>query len=623
MRCHIPLHLAAAAACALAAEQSCKCVLGDTCWPTEDQWAALNKTISGQLIKAVPPGAVCYPSRAEFDAVACDALLKQWSSSSFHSSHPFSIQGPLQANDSCNPIHPNGTSITGDTLAGSKECSQGSFPLYVVNATETSHIAEAVKFAQGHDMRLIVKNTGHAGSEKNTAHNSLSVWTHNFKNITFHKQFQPQSGNVSNSTLDMAVTMGAGVQAGELHATNAKNNVMAVSGTNLDVGIAGWSSGGGHGYNTGEYGMGADNILEATVVTPSGDIVTANAHDNQDLFWAIRGGGGSTYGILTSMTVRVYPSPRVTLWSFDLSSKNGTTAQEWWQTIAALHKRLPQAHERGVQGYYSITGPPSSAGLALHGVLFGWDLANGTMRNIVAPLQELLDQSSSTAYIQAKTSFVNFPSFFQMMQALPSSERAGTTRSQIASRLLSREVLTDKQDDLAKTLEIIGPSMEAPKDGFPNVEISGTLTASWKPVNNSLNPVWRNTALHLVAKQSWDDSDAPDAVNTVVDRMVYTSLEALRELDPTSGAYLNEVSHFTPALPLVLYHDHHFCSQQSQASTFEPGWQASFFGVNYPRLRSIKARYDPTDLFWCPTCVGSEGWVQQEDGILCRAFQLL
>ncbi|KXH60420.1 hypothetical protein CSAL01_05701 [Colletotrichum salicis] len=263
-------------------------------------------------------------------------------------------------------------------------------------------------------MRLVVKNTGHAGSEKNTAHNSLSVWTRNFNNITFHKQFWPQGSDISNSSLDMAVTIGAGVQAGELHAANAKNNVMAVSGTNLDVGIVGWSAGGGHGYNTGEYGMGADNILQATVVTPSGDVLIANAHVNQDLFWALRGGGGSTYGIFTSMTVRVYPSPRATLWTFDLSSQNGITAREWWRTIAAFHERLPQAHERGTQGYYSVIGPPSSAGLALHGVLFGWDLANGTMGDIVAPLQELLDQSS-TAHIQATTSFAEFPSFFQMM----------------------------------------------------------------------------------------------------------------------------------------------------------------------------------------------------------------
>ncbi|KXH60421.1 hypothetical protein CSAL01_05702 [Colletotrichum salicis] len=138
--------------------------------------------------------------------------------------------------------------------------------------------------------------------------------------------------------------------------------------------------------------------------------------------------------------------------------------------------------------------------------------------------------------------------------------------------------------------------------------MSGTLTARWIPLNNSLNPVWRDAALHLVAAQGWDDSDAPEIIDAAVDRLMYTSLEALRELDPTSGAYLNELR---------------LCSQRSQASTFEPGWQTSFFGVNYPLLRFIKARYDPNDLLWCPNCVGSEGWVQQEEETLCRAFRPL
>ena len=52
---------------------------------------------------------------------------------------------------------------------------------------------------------------------------------------------------------------------------------------------------------------------------------------------------------------------------------------------------------------------------------------------------------------------------------------------------------------------------------------------------------------------------------------------------------------------------------------FEPEWQRVAFGENYPRLRGIKEEYDPEGALWCRGCVGSEGWVEDEEGRLCRA----
>ncbi|OHE97449.1 hypothetical protein CORC01_07231 [Colletotrichum orchidophilum] len=73
-----------------------------------------------------------------------------------------------------------------------------------------------------------------------------------------------------------------------------------------------------------------------------------------------------------------------------------------------------------------------------------------------------------------------------------------------------------------------------------------------------------------------------NATGISITHLFYTSLEVLRELDPNLLGCLNE------------------------ANTFEPGWEASFFGVKYNRLRSLKARYHPNDLLWCPTCVDNE-----------------
>lgn len=59
---------------------------------------------------------------------------------------------------------------------------------------------------------------------------------------------------------------------------------------------------------------------------------------------------------------------------------------------------------------------------------------------------------------------------------------------------------------------------------------------------------------------------------------------------------------------------------EAKANSWEPGWQWAFWGPNYPRILSIKQKYDPENLLWCHHCVGSESMVQQSNGSLCLRF---
>jgi hypothetical protein len=72
--------------------------------------------------------------------------------------------------------------------------------------------------------------------------------------------------------------------------------------------------------------------------------------------------------------------------------------------------------------------------------------------------------------------------------------------------------------------------------------MSGTLTISPKPVNNSLHPSWRNTAVHLITGQGWTDTTNKTQVRNIIHDMTYRKLMLMRELDPVQGAYLNEVT---------------------------------------------------------------------------------
>ena len=79
------------------------------------------------------------------------------------------------------------------------------------------------------------------------------------------------------------------MNVGDILRAAADNNVTVNTGSNTDVGIAGWTAGGGHGAVSSRYGLGADQVVEMEVVTAQGEILTVNKDSSPDLFWALRG----------------------------------------------------------------------------------------------------------------------------------------------------------------------------------------------------------------------------------------------------------------------------------------------------------------------------------------------
>ncbi|KAM0490781.1 hypothetical protein ACHAP8_011175 [Fusarium lateritium] len=568
------------------AKDQCRCTIGDSCWPSTQTWTTLNSTIDGHLIRYTPPGAVCYKSHPRYDAASCDSVIKQWPESKFHSSDPASLHSEW-SNAGCIPVYKNGTSIYGNPKAGERGCLNGVLPTYVVNATSTDHVAAALKFAAVNNIRLVIKNTGHAGDGR--------IWTHNLKGIELIEDFISTCPNSKDAPSPrMAATVGSGVQDGEMVEALAARNALAVSGTSNDVGVAGWSTGGGHGFATGHYGQGADNILEAEIVTQSGKVVIANECQNEDLYWAIRGGGGGTFGVITKLTVKAYPAPKMIMAGFDISIKNDTSEDEWYKFIAETHALFPAMQDAGIHGYYTMGGPPTAKALSFSGSLMMFEASNKTYEDAIQPFEKLLRSCNDTVTSSLYRIPVN--NWQELLNIVPNIGSVSAGHDIRASRLISRRTVIEKTDEFAAVYKKIGPTKNAPSNGLPNLSISGTLTISSKFVDNSLHPSWRNATVHLITGQAWTDSTNETEIRSMINDMTYRKLGLLRDLDPVQGAYLNE------------------------ASSIEPDWQSSFWGPNYARLREIKEKHDPDGLLWCPQCVGSEDWVQRQDGKLCRAF---
>ncbi|KAI6713372.1 FAD binding domain protein [Diplocarpon mali] len=555
------------------------------------EWDSLNSTLSGHLIKTVLPGSVCYSSEPNYSVAACERVIANSTESAFVSSDPASIHSPNFADNACNPIYPNGTSISKDPTAGSRGCTIGKYPPYVVNATGASDVQAAVKFATKWNLRFNIKNTGHSYTGGSTAYGSLSIWTHNLKGFEFHEDFKLQSCSVYGTGQQLAASVGAGLQVNEAYSAAAEHGAVVVGAADHDVGLAGWAAGGGHGWLSSTYGLGADNILEAEVVTPTGDILTVNPCQNPDLFWALRGGGGGTFGIVTKMTVKAYPQPQATTWNINISQGNNTSVAEWWELVANFFSHLPALKEGGLQGFFSIGGAPSYPSLNLFGIFFAYDKPNGTVEALVAPLKAYLESTADKATYSSTVA--GYATWFEAYSSFPLQKEPQGGWA-FTSRFLPARSLTDDPALLARVLEDIGPSREAPTDGVSNAAMAGCVVASTVPVDNALNPAWRETIVHFQVSRTWLDDLPAATVERTYDDITNNRGSKLRQLAPDTGAYFNE------------------------ADPYEPDWQNTLFGKNYPRLQFVKQKYDPNGLLWCPHCVGSEEWVEAEDGKLCK-----
>lgn len=180
---------------------------------------------------------------------------------------------------------------------------------YVVAAQSAADVAVAVDFARRHNVRLVTKGGGHSYFGNSNAANSLLLWTKKMDRIEQHDAFVP-AGAPTGSQAHTAVSIGAGCLWGRIYRETAVKHGRYVQGGGcLTVGVCGFVLGGGFGSFSKGFGTGAANLLEAEIVTADGQVRIANAWQDPELFFALRGGGGGTFGIVTRLTLRTFDLP--------------------------------------------------------------------------------------------------------------------------------------------------------------------------------------------------------------------------------------------------------------------------------------------------------------------------
>lgn len=439
------------------------------------------------------------------------------------------------------------------------------------------------------------------------------------RGIQWHDNFQPDSCPTNGSHL--AGTFAAGERDRNVYEAAAQHNAIVVGGSAQDVGIVGWFTGGGHGPLSSSYGHGVDNVLQVKIVTPDGKLRTANSCLNSDLFWAIRGGGGGTFGVITEVTMKAYPSPRTTRHIFSLSLVDSKNETGYFDILAKIFGQFPRLKEGGMQGY-SVLLPPV-AGVSPYGIpgdaqtwSYFWsfdvhDMPNGTVESLFEPIAQTLDPLNGTTIVYT-SDITSTPDFFTMWNSSIGEEAVAVGGAALGSRLLPASALTEDSQHLARTLQNL--SAAAPNE-LPPVLQAYMIANSNKDIKNevSATPAWRDAVLHFIVSEGFNDSDTFQEAKPVLDRVTYQRTATLKSLAPGSGAYFNEVSciHYLTSSRTE-------CLTMMKGDPFDPNWQYDFWGRNYPRLRKVKKTYDPDSVLWCLSCVGSEEWEEVGKGQLCR-----
>lgn len=168
-------------------------------------------------------------------------------------------------------------------------------PIVVIEAADAEDVQKAVRFAASHHLPIAAMNTGH-GMPKG-ADGGVLV----------------KLGRLNSVTIDAEARrahIGGGALWSDVLGPAEEAGLAPLSGSSPHVGVVGYTLGGGYGLMVRKYGLAVDSVREMRVVTPCGDLVTASATENADLFWALLGGGGA-FGIVTEIAIELYPEARV------------------------------------------------------------------------------------------------------------------------------------------------------------------------------------------------------------------------------------------------------------------------------------------------------------------------
>ena len=556
----------------------------DPAWPSPASWDRLRRAVAGNLGKVSP---LFGPCGREPGGPECRDALQN-------------LQNPFYIGDQA-----GGTQVSGWVDAW-----QPAPSVYAVAARHSADVVAAVTFARDNNLRLVVKGGGHSYQGTSNAPDSLLIWTRAMNNIVVHEAFVPRGceGRLEPQT---AVTVESGAMWIDAYdAVTTKAGRYVQGGGCTTVGVAGLIQSGGFGSFSKGFGTAAAGLLEAEIVTADGLLRTVNACTDPELFWALKGGGGGSWGVVTKVTLRTHALPEYFGGAEGTiqASSNAAFRRLIGRFLDFYSERLLNPH----WGEHVIVRPDNTLTLSLNcqGLgdeqvaalwqpFFGWVKSDADLKVTdelyagAGPARHWWDAVDRKRH--NNDSMIGDPrAGAPETHAWWSGDREqvgtllyGYQSAWLPSSLLERNQRVRFADALVASSRHHGVELHFNKGlaGAPAAALDAAAETAMNPA--ALDAF----ALAIIADggpaaypgmQPRAVPDLSRARRKASD--IAKGMDELRKLAPDSGSYVSESNYF------------------------ERGWQRSHWGSNYSRLRAAKAKYDPEGLFIVHHGVGSEDW---------------
>ena len=551
---------------------------GQAGWPSDTEWNGLGQKIGGRLRKLTSPFEVC---KADPVGADCAALFKN-------------LRNPFYISD-----HAELTQTLGYVDAWTSAVSP-----YAVAAESAEDVKATVDFARRHRVRLAIKGGGHSYQGTSNAPDSLLIWTHPMRRIELHDAFTPKG-----CTTDpvQAVTLGAGCRWIDAYtAVSVKAGRYVQGGGCTTVGVAGLVSGGGFGSWSKAFGTGAGSLLEAEVVTADGQIRIANACTNPELFFALKGGAGGNFGVITQLTLRTHTLPKTFgAVNFDVKARSPAALR---RLIAAT---MTFARDNLLTPHWGEQiGFSQSRGMEVRMVFQGLERAEALA--IWQPFIDKLKASPDDFQVGAPLIMALPAQKFwdaEFMGGLPGiinrDERPGADTGAFywggdagqvgqvlhayASTWLSKDLLEPASFD--RLVQGLYAAATTWRVGLHfNKGLAG---AAPEAIARARDTATNTAVLDAFALAIIGAGEGP-AYPGIAGREPHLELARTSAVQVRAAANILRGLQARPG------------SYVSESDYFEPHWQESFWGDNYPRLLRAKRRYDPDGLFTTHHGPGSE-----------------
>jgi hypothetical protein len=373
---------------------------------------------------------------------------------------------------------------------------------------------------------------------------------------------------------------------GESYMAVSKYGYRVVGGECGTVGMAGgYSQGGGHSVLASENGLGADQVLEWEVVTMEGEHLIATPEKNSDLYWALSGGGGGTYGVVVSITVRIFKETKFSGGTLIFNDTDTPGHEVFWKGVELWYEYLPH-----------VTANNNTAQWVLLNRTLDVQAINLPGQNVedvhalMAPLLSKYDDLGIKYSFTTRFSETYYDHFDKYYGPLPEGAEPVTTV--LYARLIPRKVVQDPVANAKLTdawRQIVHGGNFIIGCGAFNLQAD-----HHKHPDNAVLPAWRGAQAICMPNGFWDFTKPLEHNIATMDELAEVHGPLLDSVTPNSGVYMNEVD-----------------------PRYRGDWKANMYGANYDRLLSIKHKYDPDNVLFGHMSVGADEFHYDDEGRLC------